>query len=422
MEIDETRLNREIDALATFSDAEAPAVTRVVFSEQDGKARAWLKQRFLEAGLAVREDAVGNTFANWPGSRPDLPAVATGSHVDAIPHAGKYDGVVGVLGGLEAIRALQRSGFKPERSIELIVFTAEEPTRFGLGCLGSRLMSGTLAPSAAAALRDADGDTLETVRQRAGFSGSLESVRVTVGAYSAFVELHIEQGPMLEQEKIPLGLVTHIAAPASFRITVEGEGGHAGGRLMPGRRDALCAAAEIILAVERAALATRAIDTVGTVGICQVHPGAVNSIPSRVQLSVDLRDTDVDRRGQVQRAINAACRDVGERRGVSVTTETINADLPAQSSPEILAALTTACEAEGIGFRQMVSRAYHDSSFMARIAPIAMLFIPCRGGVSHRPDEYSSPEEISRGVRVLARALAFLAGGTEGGSENGTEG
>ena len=187
IEIDQVRLNQEIDKLALFSDAEAPAVTRIVFSAQDGKARAWLKERFVEVALTLREDAAGNTFARWEGAKPDLPAVATGSHVDAIPHAGKYDGVVGVLGGLEAIRALQRSGFRPERSIELIVFTSEEPTRFGLGCLGSRLMSGTLAPDVAAELIDSDGETLNIVRQRAGFAGPLESVRLASGTYSAFV-------------------------------------------------------------------------------------------------------------------------------------------------------------------------------------------------------------------------------------------
>jgi N-carbamoyl-L-amino-acid hydrolase len=409
LEIDQTRLNHEIDTLAAFSDAEAPAVTRVVFSEQDGKARAWLKERCREAGLSVREDAVGNTFARWTGTRPELPAVGTGSHVDAIPYAGKYDGVVGVLGGLEAIRALQRSGFRPERSIELVTFTSEEPTRFGIGCLGSRLLSGTLAPTAAAALRDDEGDTLEEVRQRVGFTGSLNQVYLYENYYSAWVELHIEQGPILEHERISLGLVTGIAAPASFRITIEGEGGHAGGRLMPGRRDALCAAAEIILAVERFALGTGAIDTVATVGICQVHPGAVNSIPSRVQLAVDLRDTNAVRRDRVLHEIEAACGEIAGLRRVTIELQTINADAPAQSSPEILAALTAACESEKIAFRTMVSRAYHDSLFMARVAPIAMLFIPCRNGVSHRPDEYSSPEEISRGVRVLARTLASLS-------------
>lgn len=410
MEVDQTRLDHEIDTLAAFSDTETPSVTRVVFSEQDAKARAWLETRLLDAGLTVRSDAVGNIFACWQGSKPDLPAVATGSHVDAIPFAGKYDGVVGVLGGLEAIRVLQRSGFKPERSIELIVFTSEEPTRFGLGCLGSRLMSGVLAPDAARKLLDDNGETLDTIRGRAGYSGSLESVRLPQGEYSAFLELHIEQGPILERERVPLGIVTDIAAPASFRILIEGEGGHAGSRLMPGRRDALCAAAEIILAVERSALATGTIDTVATVGICQVHPGAVNSIPSSVLLTVDLRDTDAERRGRVQEGISATSREVGGRRGVSISLESVNADPPAQSSPEVLTALIGACEAEGIGFRKMVSRAYHDSSFMARIAPVAMLFIPCRGGVSHRPDEYSSPEDISRGVKVLARTLASLAG------------
>src|SRR5271156_5256516 len=164
IEIDQNRIVQEIDALAAFSDVEPPAVTRIVFSEQDLRARAWLKARCAEAGLRVREDAVGNTFIRWEGLRPDLPAVATGSHIDAIPHAGKFDGVVGVLGGLEAMRALQRSGFRPERSIELIQFTSEEPTRFGIGCLGSRLMSGTLAPTAAAVLRDAEGETLEAIR------------------------------------------------------------------------------------------------------------------------------------------------------------------------------------------------------------------------------------------------------------------
>ena len=409
IELDQDRLTREIDTLSSFSADEAPAVTRLVFSEEDSQARAWMKARFAEAGLQVRADAVGNTFARWPGTRPELPSVATGSHMDAIPHAGKYDGVVGVLGGLEAIRALQRSGFAPQRSIELILFTAEEPTRFGIGCLGSRLLSGTLPATVDDTLHDGAGKTLATWRHQAGFTGPLESVRLQSGNYSAFVELHIEQGPLLEQEGIPLGIVTNIAAPASFRIRIEGEGGHAGGRLMPGRRDALCAASEIILAVERAALATGAIDTVATVGTCNVYPGAVNSVPSRVELAVDLRDTDEARRNQVQREIQSACDEVAEHRNVAISLQPINADAPAHSSPAILSALTSACEAAQLPYRQMVSRAYHDSLFMARIAPIAMLFIPCRGGISHRPDEYADPQHIAHGVQVLARTLALLS-------------
>jgi len=203
--------------------------------------------------------------------------------------------------------------------------------------------------------------------------------------------------------------VTHIAAPASLRINIEGEGGHAGGKLMPGRKDALCAAAELILALESSAKSTGVIDTVGTVGVCEVFPGAVNSIPSLVRLETDIRDTDGARRDGVLDALLAACADVAQRRGVTVTTELVNADPPATCDPAILDAMEASAIGAGKSYKRMVSRAYHDSSFMARIAPVAMLFIPCRGGVSHRPDEYASPEWIGSGVHVLARTLARLA-------------
>jgi len=409
IEIDQNRIVQEIDALAAFSDVEPPAVTRIVFSEQDLRARAWLKARCAEAGLRVREDAVGNTFIRWEGLRPDLPAVATGSHIDAIPHAGKFDGVVGVLGGLEAVRALQKSGFQPVRAIELIQFTAEEPTRFGVGCIGSRLLSGTATASVDQSLRDGGGDTLATVRTGAGFHGDLASVRLPEAHYSAFVELHIEQGPILEREKIAIGIVTNIAAPASFLVTIEGEGGHAGGTLMPGRRDALCAASELILAIEGFARGSGSTDTVATVGTCEVHPGAINSVPSRVKLGVDLRDTDGDRRDGVLAQIKKAAEEIALRRNVSVETDMLNADPPAASSARVLDVISGACDAMKIASRRIVSRAYHDSLFMSRIAPMAMIFIPCRSGVSHRPDEYADIKDIAAGAEVLARTLAALS-------------
>ena len=227
-----TQLSAELDQLASFSDTPAPSVTRVVYTPTDLLARKYVKDLCAASGLEIREDAAGNTFARWQGREPSLPAVATGSHIDAIPHAGKYDGTVGVLGGLEAIRILQRSGARPKRSIELILFTSEEPTRFGIGCLGSRLLSGTLDASAGSRLRDKEGLTLHQARETAGFRGSLESVRLAKGHYHAFVELHIEQGPLLEQDGLALGVVTAIAAPASLRVQVEGEGGHAGALLI----------------------------------------------------------------------------------------------------------------------------------------------------------------------------------------------
>jgi ureidoglycolate amidohydrolase len=418
IQIDQTRLLGELETLATITSAQpssdGTAVTRIVFSPDDLRARAWLKKLATAEGFEVRDDAVGNIFIRWTGTEPSLPAVATGSHTDAIPHAGMYDGTVGVLGGLEAIRALKRSGFQPRRSIELVMFTSEEPTRFGIGCLGSRLLSGTLDPVRADRLREANeppdtARTLEQIRTAAGFSSALATVKLPHNHYHAWIELHIEQGPLLEREGTPIGIVTNIAAPSSYRFTINGFGGHAGALLMPDRRDALCAAAELILSIEKHALATRAIDTVATVGTCNVYPGAVNSIPSHVVLQVDVRDTDTDRRESVMEAVRRDYIDMAQRREVTITEEQINADAPAQSSPHIVQLLEQICAEQNIAYKKMVSRAYHDSLFIARIAPVAMIFIPCRNGVSHRPDEYASPADIALGTSVLAQALAKLA-------------
>jgi ureidoglycolate amidohydrolase len=411
--IDQERLLSEIERLAAISDAEPPAVTRIVFTPVDLKARAWMIARCEEAGLAVRQDAIGNIFARWNGADPAAAAVGTGSHIDAIPNAGKYDGVVGVLGGLEAIRALQRSGFRPKNSIELLIFATEEPTRFGIGCLGSRLLSGTLSAEAAAKLKDRDGESVDEVRRRAGLTGNLQDVKLTTGYYKAFVELHIEQGPLLERAKTSLGIVKSIAAPASFNISIEGSGGHAGGVLMPDRKDALCAASELILAIEAAARSSGAVDTVATVGVCDVFPSAVNSIPSRVRITLDIRDTDLARRDGVRQKIERASRNISAKRQVSIQFEVLNADAPADCAPEMRGALADSCRQHGFPFLEMVSRAYHDSLFISRIAPTGMLFIPCRNGYSHRPDEYASPEDIARGALVLAETLAKLSGSSQ---------
>jgi ureidoglycolate amidohydrolase len=435
--IDEARMLGELHHLAGLTDcppadaslpAPAQAVTRIVFTPRDLEARAWLIGLAEDAGFSVRVDAVGNTFFRWEGTEPTLAAVGTGSHTDAIPLSGMYDGTVGVLGGLEAMRALKESGFRPRRSIETILFTSEEPTRFGIGCLGSRLLGGVLDPDVADAMPDRlpetdpqapVGLTLREVRTAAGFTGPLSGVKLPEGHYSAWVELHIEQGPLLEREGIPLGIVTNIAAPASYRYVIEGFGGHAGALLMPDRRDALCAAAELILSVERHTLAANTeakvagqsgVDSVATVGTVLVHPGAVNSVPSRVTLMLDIRDTDPARRDRTMAALHADIAGIESRRGVKVTESAINADIPATCDPHILATLESICAAEGIVYKTMVSRAYHDTSFMARIVPVAMIFIPCRAGVSHKPDEYATPAAIVQGTRVLALALAQLAG------------
>jgi N-carbamoyl-L-amino-acid hydrolase len=404
--IDSARLQAEIDELAAISEHPSPAVTRVLFSPEDLGAREWIQKRCADLGLATRTDHVGNFFARWEGTEPHLAAVATGSHIDAIPNAGRYDGVLGVLGALEVFRALKAQGFRPKRSLELIVFTAEEPTRFGLGCLGSRLISGRLDPEHALNLRDREDVTLRDWlgRMRWG-KPELETVRLPPGRYRAFVELHIEQGPLLERDQFDIGVVEKIAAPSAFRLRVEGAGGHAGGVLMPDRRDALMGACEIALALEQAALASGSPDTVATVGVLRVEPGAINSIPFRALMEIDLRDTDLAARERVLDGIKLKAAEICVRRKLSVAYESINADPPALASPELVASTLRHAMQAGVKARPMISRAYHDSLFMAMICPTTMIFIPCRDGVSHRPDEFSSPEQCATGARILGRVL-----------------
>jgi N-carbamoyl-L-amino-acid hydrolase len=409
MRVDGDRLAREIEELARISDSPYPSVTRVLFTETDMRARAWLTERMEAAGLAVRADAAGNVFGRLEGEDPGAAPVATGSHIDAIPDAGRFDGVVGVLGGLEAIRALRAAGARPRRPVELIMFTAEEPTRFALGCLGSRILAGVVPPERLARLRDADGLTLDQAREAAGVTGDLEGARLAPDAYSAFLELHIEQGPRLEAAGVPIGVVTAIAAPATLRVELSGEGGHAGAVLMAERHDPLVAAAEVVRAVDREARASGSADTVGTVGLMTVEPGAVNSIPRRVRMDIDLRDVDEARRDAVLARVRAAAREAAAARGVAHEDEVLNADGPATSDPRLLAAVEDACAEEGLAFSRMVSRAYHDCVFMARVCPAAMIFVPSAGGVSHRPDEYTSAPEIAQGAQVLAGALRRLA-------------
>jgi len=407
--ISTAQLQREIDELAAISEAPPPVVTRVLFSEADLRGRAYVKKLCTEAGLTLREDAVGNIFARWEGADKSLAPVATGSHIDAIPNAGRYDGVVGVLGAVEAMRALKNSSFQPCRSVELIIFTAEEPTRFGIGCLGSRMLSSVMSPAKAAGLRDPAGKTLEELRATGGCNGELISVALVKDCYAAFVELHIEQGPILEREDLAIGIVEKIAAPSSLRMKLTGVGGHAGAVLMPERHDAALAGAEIALEVERAAKNSGSPDTVGTTGVFKIAPGAVNSVPCDAWLEIDLRDTRVDTRDAALQQIESAAVEICARRGVGLEQQRVNVDPPAICDAKLVELVADVCRRNGISHRKLISRAYHDSLFMAQVCPTTMIFIPCRGGVSHRPDEYSSPEQIEMGVRVLAATLAELA-------------
>jgi ureidoglycolate amidohydrolase len=386
-----------------------------------------------EAALVVREDTVGNIYGRWEGSARDetsasspLGSVLTGSHCDAIPLAGAYDGTLGVIGAIEALAALRRAGFRPRRPLEVVMFTSEEPTRFGLSCSGSRAMAGALEPDALDALRDVNGTGYLEAARRAGYGAAttremLRGALVAPGAVAFFLELHIEQGPELEAEDLDIGVVTAIAAPAALEVKFGGPGGHAGALLMPRRHDAGLAGAELSLAVERRVLATKSIDTVGTTGKFEVSPGAVNSVPREAVLGIDVRDTDGKRRDAVVAGVLADAKRIAARRGVSLDTRIANQDPPASCSDRVQSAAQAASDALGLKSKRMVSRAYHDSLFMARVAPTGMVFVPCRGGWSHRPDEFASQGAIGRGVQVLALAMAELAGGefSSGGGGGG---
>ncbi|MQL96638.1 hypothetical protein Taro_029320 [Colocasia esculenta] len=458
LSVDAEGLQRQIDELSAFSDTPAPSVTRILYSEKDVLARRYIKDIMGHLGLSIREDAIGNIFARWEGYEAELSAVATGSHIDAIPYSGKYDGVVGVLGALEAINALKRhvnlmdiicacieeslklkchviysstlhvsvcvwgfnslsnhlsevSGFLPKRSLEVILFTSEEPTRFGISCLGSRLLAGSkpLAESLKVTV-DGQNTSFFDAAAFAGYAkngGDISSVFMKKGHYFAFLELHIEQGPILEKEGIPIGVVTAIAAPASIKVRFEGSGGHAGAVLMPTRNDAGLAAAELSLAVEKHVLDSGSVDTVGTVGILELHPGAINSIPSKSNLEIDTRDIDESRRNEVIEKIHQSAVKIAEKRGVKLSEfKIVNQDPPARSDDMIINATVTTSQQLNLSHKLMISRAYHDSLFMARSScctntclNLNAHHLPAAAGYSHKPEEYASPMDIANGVK-----------------------
>ena len=379
-----------------------------------------------EAGLVITQDPMGSIFGTLPASDGSTRggAVGTGSHCDAIPLAGMYDGTLGVIGGIAALKALKEAGFKPKKPLQVVFFTSEEPTRFGLSCVGSRAMAGTLSASELAALRDINGTTFLEAAKSAKAGGAseaevLKATRLTKKDLSYFLELHIEQGPELEAEGIPIGAVTAIAAPAALRVAFRGDGGHAGGQLMPRRNDASLAAAELALAVEAAAKGTGAMDTVATSGRWEVGPNAINSVPRDAALEIDVRDVDFVRRDAVVNEIKSKATEIAKKRKVKVDISIINSDPPATSDAAVVSAVENAAKALGLKSKRMPSRAYHDTLFMAQIAPSGMVFIPCANGWSHRPDEFAAAGDIENGVRVLAGAMAELAG--DGGASSGSK-
>jgi hydantoinase/carbamoylase family amidase len=405
-----TRLEETIAELAGFNDDPAAGgITREVYTPTYRAALERVAGWMREAGLATRLDAVGNLFGRWEGIEPDAPLVLTGSHVDTTLNAGRYDGVLGVLGAIEAVHLLRGRGAAPRRSIELVAWAGEEP-RFGTGCVGSRAAGGHLRREDLDRLRDRDGVSMAEALRGAGLDPDrLPDARIDPATVHALVELHIEQGIVLEEGGESIGVVTAIAAPHDFRLTLRGAATHAGATPMHLRRDALAGAAEAMGELERLARESASGTTVGTVGVLRVRPGAINVVPGEVELDIDVRDSDLAAREQVVAAVIDAARSIAERRGLDVEVTPIVEDVPVACDPRVVEAADAAARELGLPFRRMTSGAYHDAMVMGTRVPIGMIFVPSAGGISHHPDEYTAPADLERGVRVLAGTLERLA-------------
>ena len=404
-------LHTAIAELAAIDSTHAGGgLTREVYTAEYSQAVVFVTARMEEVGLTVREDAAGNLFGAWEGSDRSLPAVWTGSHFDTTLNAGAYDGVLGVLGAVAAVDRLRAAGFSPRRRIEVIGFAGEEP-RFGAGCIGSRAMIGALSRSELDAMVDRDGISIAAAMRAVGLDPeAIAEAEFDPKRVAAFVELHIEQGAVLEQRGIALGVVERIAAPHQLRLTLTGKARHAGSTPMTLRADALAGAAEIVLAVERLARDSATGTTVGTVGTIEAAPGAVNVIPGEVTIDVDVRDVVLDAREVVVAAIEAEVEATCARRGLVAQTRQMVFDRPAPCDPHIVATVRTACGELEIPYLDMASGAYHDAMVLGARVPIGMIFVPSRDGLSHHPDEYTEPAALDLGVHVLAETLEKLAG------------
>ena len=405
-----TGLQDAIAELAQFNDDPgAGGITREVYTPTYAAALERVAAWMREAGLDVRLDAVGNLFGRWEGAEPGAPLVLTGSHVDTTLNAGRYDGVLGVLGAIAAVQLLREAGTAPRRSIELVAWAGEEP-RFGTGCVGSRAAAGQLERSDLDRLCDRGGTSMAAALREAGFDPDrLAEAEIDPAAVHALVELHIEQGAVLEQSGEAIGVVTAIAAPHDFRLTLRGAATHAGATPMRLRRDALAGAAEAMTALERIAQESPSGTTVGTVGVLRVRPGAINVVPGEVELDVDVRDSDLAARAEVVDAALAAAREISMRRGLELAVTPIVEDSPVACEPHVVDAVEAAAQELGLPYRRMISGAYHDAMIMGARVPIGMIFVPSAGGISHHPDEHTAPEDLDAGVRVLAGTLARLA-------------
>jgi N-carbamoyl-L-amino-acid hydrolase len=408
MYMNKETVNTIIEQIAQYGKGNRGA-SRLAFSDADKAARDYVIDLMRQAGLEVRIDEFGNVIGRLEGTDKNAAAVITGSHLDTVPEGGHYDGVVGVIGGLAAIERLKVQG-PHTHPIELIIFAAEESSRFGFATMGSKVMAGITNLVAWAKVKDQSGVTLPQALAANGLSfDSIGNAKRAPETIKAFIELHIEQGAVLERHGETIGIVEAIAAPTRMKMTVEGEAAHSGATPMDDRRDALVSAARIILAVQEIALDHSHRGTVGTVGALKVHPGVMNVVPGQVEMWVDIRGVDHDSIIETLQEIKDVVSDIADEQETPVSIEVMSSEKPVQMHQDVIRTIDDVCRNLDISYRRMNSGAGHDAMNMAYLAPAGMIFIPCRGGISHNPDEFASTDDIMAGIDVLTGALHELA-------------
>ena len=406
-EVNQERVNKLIEGIASFGKSEK-GITRLAYSKEDFAAQKWLLEQIADLELTVTQDAIGNTFLRREGKNSQLEPVAMGSHLDTVAQGGAYDGVLGVVGALEVLYMLQNEEL--ERPIETIIFRAEESTRFGFATIGSKIMAGVGSPKKFSSAAKKNEASFEECLQANGYNPEEYAKAVkNESCFKCFLELHIEQGKVLDETGEQIGIVKNIAAPTRFKIIVEGIADHSGATPMEFRRDALVSGAKLILAVQEAASEESENGTVATVGIVETEPGSINVIPGKVTLWVDLRGVDSESILSAMESINEAVSIVAEEDSVRITVDMLTSDEPVPLSEKLAEMFEEICQEKDLKYRVMNSGAGHDAMHMAKLAPTSMIFIPCKEGISHNPAEYANSQDISTGIEVLAAAVKRLA-------------
>ena len=406
--IQRERLVKDFEAMAQLT-APGEGINRLAFTDADWAGRQYIIDRMTDAGLTVETDDFGNVIGYKSGKNPELPVVMMGSHTDSVPNGGNYDGVVGVLSAIEVIRSIIDDGYEHDHTIAVVSFMCEESGRFGNATLGSKAMRGELTLQDLHRLVDKQGVSLyEALKGRNLNPDGIEEMEY-IRPVKSFTEIHIEQGKVLEHEQKTIGIVTGIAAPERFYVTIRGNADHSGATPMNLRHDALCGASKIILGIEEIASMQEVPPVVGTVGVVEVMPGAMNVIPGAVKLGVDIRSISKAARNSVVTLVKEFIDITAEKRGLSYTIETIAQDHPVEMHPAMIREIEEAVKSVGVEYMTMPSGAGHDAMHWAEAVPTGMIFIPCRDGISHNPAEFAEMDDIVTGAEVLDKVLRKLS-------------